>query len=144
MTASGWFSEGRGDLKAQHLLRVSFPKQCAQRIPPSPSRSTWLSVFPSLLSPYPNSGDLGPTEQFARAQSEETLGPCNSRSGEGAWRPQKERIVGGFINHHPSLLEGGRAVCLQNTSCWVLPLLNGEMRCQAPVQCRGETFHTPF
>lgn len=113
-----------------------------------PSRSTWLSAFlgthPSSLSPHPNSGGLGPTEQFARAQREETLGLCNSRRGKGAWRPQKGRTVGGFINHHPSLLEGGRAVCFQNTSCWVLPLLNGEMRCQAPVPYRGENFHTPF
>lgn len=89
-------------------------------------------------------GSGGATEQFARAQREETLGPCNSRRGKGAWRPQKGRTVGGFINHHPSLLEGGRAVCFQNTSCWVLPWLNGEMRCQAPVPYRGENFHTPF
>lgn len=147
MTGSGWFSEGRGYWKAQHLLRVSFPKQCAQRVPPSPSRNTWLSAFqgthPSSLSPYPNSGGLGPTEQFARAQREETLGPCIPEGGRSLEAPEGENC--GRLHQSSPLSSGGReAVCLQNTSCWVLPLLNGEMRCQAPVQCRGETFHTPF
>lgn len=96
MTGSGWFSEGRGYWKAQHLLRVSFPKQCAQRVPPSPSRNTWLSAFqgthPSSLSPYPNSGGLGPTEQFARAQREETLGPCIPEGGREPGGPRRGEL----------------------------------------------------
>lgn len=145
----GWFHWVREELKPQHLLSISFP-QCSGQLAPPPSSSSgtqlsalWGPTHPSPLSPYPYSACVGPIEQFARTQREETPEPCTEGGGREPGGPGREEPweASSIIL---SLWEGGRVVCFQNISCHILSLPPGGDEMSGTCGVLGREFPCSF